>query len=171
VVLRTVWIPRAINFVADIISKIVDYEDYSVTDEFFHLAQQLSGYIPNMDRFANNWNAKCLTFNSLSYCVGSSGVDAFAYNWGPPTKNWLFPPPRLVGRTLLHLQKCKGEGLLLVPFWKSAAFYPLLTDLPKSIVKGKWSLHGGGIFKRGADAASCFGPDFTGMVELWLLQF
>jgi len=38
-------------------------------------------------------------------------------------------------------------------------------------LKGKWALHGKNVFCRGADASSCFGPDFTGTVELWLLDF
>jgi hypothetical protein len=35
--LNTVWIPRDLNNVADLLSKTVDYHDYSVTDEFFKL--------------------------------------------------------------------------------------------------------------------------------------
>ena len=156
--------------VADIISKVVDYEDYSVSDSFFHLAQQISGYVPNFDRFANNWNTKCTTFNSLSYCVGSGGVDVFSYHWGPPRKIGISPLPGWWVEQYYSCSIVRGEGLLLVPAWKSASFYPLLMELPNSVVKGRWSLHGKGIFKLGADASSCFGPKFTGMVELWLLN-
>ena len=31
-----------------------------------------------------------------------------------------------MGRTLLHAAECKAKGALLVPMWKSAAFWPLL---------------------------------------------
>jgi len=91
--LNPVWIPRCLNNAADKISKMLDYEDYQITDVFYQYCLQISGFIPNFDRFANNWNAKTPFFNSAVYCVGSSGVDAFRYHWGPPSKNWIFPPP------------------------------------------------------------------------------
>jgi len=169
---KPIWIPRCLNHAADQISKMLDYEDYTVTDTIFQYIQQLTGFIPNFDRFANNWNAKCANFNSAVYCLGSVGVDAFAYSWGPPTLNWIFPPPRLVARAVLHLERSKGRGVLLSPLWKGAAFYPVLMDFDHSpFLKNKWILPGKNVFRRGADATSCFGPDFTGMVEVRLFDF
>jgi hypothetical protein len=78
--LRPVWIPRSLNNVADMLSKMFDYEDYSVQDYFYQYVLQITGFVPNFDRFANNWNAKCPQFNSLAYCVGSSGVNSFNYS-------------------------------------------------------------------------------------------
>jgi len=43
-----------LNNAADFLSKMVDYEDYSVQNWFYRLAIQLSGFTPNFDRFANN---------------------------------------------------------------------------------------------------------------------
>jgi len=97
------------------LSKMLDYDDYSVEEEFFQFVIQISGYIPNFDRFANNWNAKCPQFNSITYCVGSGGVNAFNYTWGGRAKDWLFPPPRLIIPALLHLEKSKASALLLIP--------------------------------------------------------
>jgi hypothetical protein len=171
IVLKPVWIPRCLNNVADIISKMVDYDDYTVEEEFFKFAIQITGYVPNFDRFANNWNSKCTQFNSLSYCVGSGGVDAFNYSWAGKAKNWLFPPPRLIIPAILHLEKCKGTGLLLIPQWKSAAFYPFLMSFITSKGTKRWTLPSKNVFRRGADNTTCFGPDFVGNVELWLLDF
>jgi hypothetical protein len=39
--LKTVWIPRCLNNVADILSKIIDYDDYTVQNEFYQLAIQI----------------------------------------------------------------------------------------------------------------------------------
>ncbi len=170
--LRPVWIPRSLNNVADIVSKMFDYDDYSVQEHFYQYLQQITGFVPNFDRFANNWNAKCPQFNSLSYCVGSNGVNAFNYSWGGQAKNWLFPPPRLIIPTVLHLQKSLGCGLLLIPQWKNAVFYPFLLDfLKQPALKNRWIMAGENVFKRGADNSSCFGPDFTGKVEIWLFDF
>jgi hypothetical protein len=170
--LKTVWIPRCLNNVADLISKMIDYEDYSVQHWFFQLAMEVSGLVPNFDRFANNWNTKCANFNSLAYCVGSKGTNAFNYSWGGNAKNWLFPPPRLIMQSVLHLEKCKGVGLLLIPQWKSAVFYPLLMEYAQTkCLKNRWIFAGKNVFSKGIDNTSCFGPEFTGKVELWYLDF
>jgi hypothetical protein len=170
--LKTVWIPRCLNNAADLLSKMVDYEDYTVQKWFFELATQISGFVPNFDRFANNWNTMCANFNSLTYCVGTKGVDAFAYSWGGNSKNWLFPPPRLIMQAVLHLEKSFGQALLLVPQWKNSAFYPFLMEFLKSkYLKNRWVLNGRNVFQRGMDNSSCFGPDFSGQVELWLFDF
>jgi hypothetical protein len=151
---------------------MIDYEDYSVQHWFFQLAMEVSGLVPNFDRFANNWNTKCANFNSLAYCVGSKGTNAFNYSWGGNAKNWLFPPPRLIMQSVLHLEKCKGVGLLLIPQWKSAVFYPLLMEYAQTkCLKNRWIFAGKNVFSKGIDNTSCFGPEFTGKVELWYLDF
>ena len=61
---------------------MVDFEDYSVSEVFFNKAQTITGYICDFDRFSNNYNAKTPKFNSSSFCVGTSGVNAFNYDWG-----------------------------------------------------------------------------------------
>ena len=170
--IRPVWIPRSLNYAADILSKMIDYDDYSVEENFFQFAVQITGFSPNFDRFANNWNAKCPNFNSLTYCVGTGGVDAFNYSWGNNAKNWLFPPIRLIIPAVLHLEKGKGKGLLLIPQWKNAVFYPFLLEYLGSVnVKNRWILPGKNVFKKGADNSSCFGPDFSGQVEIWYFDF
>jgi hypothetical protein len=127
--LNPVWIPKCLNNVADILSKMLGYQDYSVQDHFYQYVQEISGFDPNFDRLANNWNAKCSQFNSLAFsCVGSNGVNAFNYPWGGQVKNWLFPPPRLIIPTILHLQKSFATGLLLIPHWKNAVFYPFVME-------------------------------------------
>jgi hypothetical protein len=169
--LRPVWIPRCLNNVADMLSKMLDYDDYSVEEEFFQYVIQISGYVPNFDRFANNWNTKCPQFNSITYCVGSGGVNAFNNTWGGRAKNWLFPPPRLIIPALLHLEKSKASGLLLIPQWKTASFYPLVLDYRGKVGTNRWVLPGKNIFRRGADNTTCFGPDFVGNVEVWFFDF
>jgi hypothetical protein len=79
-----------LNNVADKLSKMLDYDDYSVEEMFYKLAVQISGCTPNFDRSANNWNSKCKQFNSVTYCVGSSGVNAFNYPWGGKAKTGYF---------------------------------------------------------------------------------
>ncbi len=42
-----------VNNVADIISKMIDYDDYSVQDTFYQYMQQISGFIPKFDHLQN----------------------------------------------------------------------------------------------------------------------
>ena len=56
--LKTVWIPRSLNKLADKMSKLTDIEDYSVTDEFFVKIEEMSGLKCTYDIFANNLNCK-----------------------------------------------------------------------------------------------------------------
>ena len=167
-----VHIPRDLNKFADMMSKIVDFEDYSVTDLFFNTVCSSLRITPTIDRFADNRNAKILSFNSKSYCIGSMGVDAFNYNWAPPHINWLFPPPRLLEKTLNHLKDCKGIGLIVTPEWKGSSFYAYYSSHTSHInfVK-KLRYSGENVFNSGADKNSFFGPDFNCAVNLWLFDY
>ena len=125
----------------------------------------------NYDRFANNFNTRTVLFNSASFCVGTSGVDCFNYNWGLDSLNWLFPPPRLIIRAVNHLQQCKGVGLLLTPEWKSAHFFPFLisSEIKRYTVK-TLRFHGKNVFISGSDKTSYFGPNFNCGVVVWHLN-
>jgi hypothetical protein len=130
-------------------------------DHFYQYVQEISGFVPNFDILANNWNAKCCQLNSLAFCVGSNGVNAINYPWGGKAKNWLFPPPRLIIPTILHLQKSFATGLLLKPHWKNAVFFPFVMEFSNQpVLKNRWVI-----------PASCFGTDFVGKVDLLLFDF
>ena len=159
------------NKLSDAFSNMVDYEDYSVSKLFFIKAQNITGFNCDFDRFANNFNAQLPRFNSTSYCVGTSGVDAFNYNW-EASINWLFPAPRLIIRTVNHLKNCKAKGVLITPLWRSSTFFPyLLSPIVQPGVKGSWTFPGQNIFVQGSDKASYFGPNFNAGVVIWKLDF
>jgi hypothetical protein len=168
--INPVWIPRDLNNVADMISKTIDYEDYGVTEAFFRDVCEFFGVEPQIDCFANAENAKTKKFFSLSYCVNSTGVDCFSYNWRHFGICWLFPPPRLIGKTLNYLKECKAKGLLLVPQWKFSYFYPMLAAVKKFTEK-RAVFSGKDIFVEGADAGSFFGPRYNGNVEVIYLNY
>jgi Reverse transcriptase (RNA-dependent DNA polymerase) len=171
IVLDVSWIPRSLNNVADIVSKTYDGESYSVTDSFYHTVVQDFGQVPNLDPLADNTNCKTPRFFSKLPCPHTLGVDAFQYYWGPPNICWLFPPPKMVVKVLTKLQFDKGEGLLLIPQWKNAHFYPSLRGLALKYVIKKLSYDGSNIFLPGDDPTSFFGPMYKGNVEVWHLKF
>jgi len=80
-----------------------------------------------VDRFADSRNTKVEAFNSRFYCPKTQGVNAFSLNWKNEF-NWLCPPTSLIIKTIKHLRTCKARGVLLVPEWQSAYFWPILTS-------------------------------------------
>ena len=125
--LHVQWVPREENKLGDSASReadIVDIEDWGITDSFFQILNNLYGPF-SVDAFANFYNAKTARFFSLFHCPGSSGVDAFTHNWHKENL-LLVPPVTAVGRVLSHLRLCRAKGVLIVPKWPSAHFWPLL---------------------------------------------
>jgi len=172
ILVRASWLPHSLNNVADIISRFLDDEDYGITEEFFLQICNDFKTVPVVDCFADSRNKKCEKFFSLNFCFGTAGVDAFLFDWNMWGICWLFPAPRLVVRTLQHLQNCNATGLLLVPQWKNSHFYPVLRRLAvRPYVQRKIVYNGNGGFVHGADRNSHFGPNFTGNVEVYHFKF
>ena len=118
------WVPREFNKYADFLSKMVDHDDWQTTPAFF-------GYLENrwgphtVDRFASSTNTKLKRFNSKFLCPNTEQVNAFAVSWSGEN-NYLAPPVTYVPKVLAHMSSCKAKGTIVVPYWPSAAFYPLV---------------------------------------------
>jgi len=122
--ISTLWVPRSHNEEADILSRCGDSDDWSVHEWVFNTIDRLWG--PHtIDRFAYDYNAKCLKFNSRFWCQGTAGVDAFKQSWAGEV-NWLVPPPRLVNQCVSKAKIDKCRCTLLMPVWKSAPFWPVI---------------------------------------------
>lgn len=120
------WIPRSENDKADFLSKIIDHDDWEVTVEFFDFVSLMFGPF-TVDRFANFNNRKLLRYNSKFWNPESEAVDCFTKNW-EGENNWLVPPIHLIVSSIKHLLNCKAYGVLVVPNWPSAVFWPMLFD-------------------------------------------
>jgi hypothetical protein len=118
------WVPRDLNQVADDLSKLEDWDDWSISDVIFNYISKAYGPF-SVDIFASNLTHKLDKFYSKHWCDGSSGVDAFAYHWGAEY-SWVVPPPQLTGKVICHMKTCKAVGVLVVPKWCSAAYWPML---------------------------------------------
>ena len=120
------WIPREQNQLADTFSKELDSDNWSIDNETFEYIQTNLGRF-TIDRFADNENKKVQKFNSKNKCPNTSAVNAFTENWDKEF-NWLCPPISMIGSTIAHAKLCKAKGVLFVPLWKSAYYWPLLTN-------------------------------------------
>ena len=122
------WIPRDSNHQADSLSRIIDFDDYSINDDVFHMLDCKWG--PHtVDRFACSYNAKLSRFNSRFYQPGADheAVNAFAQNW-EGENNWVHPPVSQISRVITYMRACTAVGTLVIPLWKSSYFWILLCD-------------------------------------------
>ena len=118
------WIPRSLNEYADTISRIVDFDDWSLNPCIFSLLDASWG--PHtVDCFASPYNSQLARFHSRFWSPGTEAVDTFTVDWGKEV-NWWIPPLHLVCRTIHHAANCKAKGTLVVPAWDSAPFWPIL---------------------------------------------
>ena len=97
------WLPRALNEIADCLSKFADKDDWKINPSTFILLNHKWGSY-TIDRFASLDNNQLPRFNSRFLCPESEAVDAFSQN-REGENNWLCPPPCLIVRTIRHLRR------------------------------------------------------------------
>ena len=118
------WVPRELNEKADYLSRIVDYDYWFVNPSVFEELNVLWG--PHtVDRFADFHNRQLPRFNSRCWNPGTEAVDAFTVHWGQDN-NWWCPPVALIPRVIGHARGCEAAGTLIVPYWPSGPFWPLV---------------------------------------------
>lgn len=118
------WIPRTDNVKADLFSKTSDCDDWEIKEYIFnHFDKKWGRY--SIDRFASDYNKKCIRFNSKHWCTGTEGIDAFNYTWAGEN-NWIVPPPSLIAKCILKILQEHVTCTLVIPKWTSVAFWPML---------------------------------------------
>ena len=74
------WIPRELNMRADLLSRLVDLDDWMVNPTVFAELDKVCG--PHtVDRFASFHNCQLPRFNSRCWNPGTEAVDAFTVDW------------------------------------------------------------------------------------------
>ena len=156
ITLSLTWVPREDNDEADQFSRIIDYDDWGIQPYWYTKITEKLG-TPTIDRFADQRNRKCPRFNSRFYCPEAEAIDAFTQVWSEDI-NWLVPPLYLVTRTLEYLRLEQAAGILIVPIWLSAHYWPMvqrILDEDTDVVQRKMILKN--IFQHYRNTASLFG--------------
>ena len=160
------WIPRTQNEAADAASReaqLVDTDDWQLEDSFFKYIDKRWGPL-TVDYFSNDYNKKLGRFYSLFNSPGCEGVDAFAHDWSGEVGLFV-PPVCLVGRVLLHLKLCRAKGVLVVPDWPSAHYFPMLLREFRPHIMDCIRFKGKNVLKHGYNTNSLLGSsDFLGNV-------
>ena len=114
------WIPRDLNSTADLISRLIDFDNYELNNVIFQGLDELWG--PHtVDRFACDYSAKLPIFNARFFQPGSEAVDTFCQDWRF-NNNWLCPPVCLIARVIQHLELCQARGTLIAPCGSHLSF-------------------------------------------------
>ena len=167
ITLQMEWLPRNLNIQADQISKVIDYDDWSITKDFFKYIDSLWGK-HTIDCFASFTNNKIDRFYSKYWTPGCSGVDGFAFGWHQDIC-WLVPPPNLIAKTINKILSDKTKGTLVVPYWTSAAYWPLLVTHYgkfKAFIKHYILVERGSDILVSGTVKSIFGPQFKGSIYM-----
>jgi hypothetical protein len=154
------WIPRGLNKDADAISRLadeIDIDDWGITVDFFKILDGRWGPI-TIDLFANYYNSKTQRFYSLFITPHSSGVDAFSYDWSSEL-GLMVPPIPLVSRAILHAKLCRCSSILVVPYWPSSDFWPLLVSDFRDNIKDLVIVKGSKVIQQGLNKNSIFGSE------------
>ena len=130
IAIETQWIPRSQNTIADCLSKTVDLDDWKLNPQLFSMLHKVWGPF-TVDRFASSYNNQLLRFNSRFWCPKAEAIDAFTQNWENES-NWVCPPVSLIIPVIRHMSLCKAKGVLIVPSWPSAVFWPIIKPEPRA---------------------------------------
>ena len=102
-------------------------KDYwGIPDEQFLMLQEVAQKQVTCDTFTNRYNARVEKFYSEIPCPSSAGINAFSNSWEQDF-NWVCPPICLIPYTIKRIKRQKCEGILVVPRWPSAIFWPIIT--------------------------------------------
>ena len=142
---NAVWIsvshiPGIMNTEADMLSRqFNDHTEWKLSPDISHkVTDRLLK--PDIDLFASRLNFQMKPFISWGPDPEALAINAFTQNWS----KWLiyaFLPFSLLQKVLSKWQKDGAEGILIVPKWPTAVWYPqmlkMLTREPVLLPSGK----------------------------------
>lgn len=105
----------------DYISRIIDSDDWGLPLETFHLLSVRWGPF-DMDWFVSEHNAKLPRFYSRFSSEGCASVDAHTADW-ENCNGYFFIS--IISRVFKQMILCRAYGVLVLPLWRSAKFWPL----------------------------------------------
>lgn len=87
--------------------------------------------LPDIDLFATHLNAKCTRYVSWKRDPYAYDIDAFTLDWSR-FYFYSFPPFSLILKSLRKIINDEATGIMIVPYWPSQPWYPLLGVLSVS---------------------------------------
>ena len=127
--LTAVHIPGVNNSIADRESRLNRREiEWTLNQELFDAGINRLLVHPDIDLFASRLNYRLKPYVSFKPDPGALAVDAFTLQWSRYLF-YAFPPFSMIMRTLQKIHRDQATGLLVVPFWPTQAWWPVLTKM------------------------------------------
>lgn len=128
---RNIWLsitylPGILNVTADEKSRqFNDRTEWKLNENYFQQITQKFG-TPSIDLFASHLNFQLKPYVSWGRDPECQAVDAFTLDWSLWKSIYVFPPFCLINRVLKKWIKDKANGIIVVPVWEQASWYPML---------------------------------------------
>ena len=169
---RSHWIFNGFNEVAkaDFISRFIDVDDWQISRFLFLQLERLWG--PHtVDCFANHYNFKISRFFSRFWTPGCAGIGFFVQSLS--YENCLVVPSVcLVSNALHYMFEQKAVGSLVVPFWPSSSFWPLISTVYANFIVDYRVFSGDGSLEHGRNLNALLSSErFNGSVMAVRLIF
>ena len=111
--LKIDWIPQSLNEYANTVSRIIEYNDWSLNPSASVFSFIDASWGPHaVDCFSSRYN-RTKRFHGFFWSPGCEAVDTFTVNWGSEINLWP-PPQHLVCRTIHHASRYKVKRTLVV---------------------------------------------------------
>lgn len=122
------YISSTDNAVADAESRRIHPDiEWELSDQAFQkIVRQFRA--PSIDLFASRINKKCLKYVSWHRDPDAYVIDAFTISWSS-FYFYCFPPFAMILKALRKIIDDKGEGIMVVPLWRTQPWYPLYMSL------------------------------------------
>ena len=136
--LKTFWVPRKLNDIADYMLKVGagDLFSFTVQSWVVELLQGMFGK-HSIDLFASRNNVQVCPprYNSMFLEPEAEWLNAFScdWKWAPRKEerenNWIHPLYAILHQTIRHLMHCKATGTIILPQWEVVSWWPIGNDL------------------------------------------
>lgn len=152
------WLPRSELERADYISRLIDIDDWQLSEGCFNEIEREWG--PHtLDCFANYYNKKVPRFFSRFWNPECSGVDFFVQKLA--NENCLVVPPVfIIGRALNYLYAQHACATVVVPFWPSSYFWPVISRKFYHFIRGYKIFYGRDALVHGKNTNSLLGSGY-----------
>ena len=122
-----VYVPSEENLLADAASRFQSLPDWHLNPSVFNMICRRWGS-PVIDLFATDLSSQLPRFFAWGQSQRAEAFDALLQPWAF-TLAYAFPPPALLPRTLNKIAVSQGEFLLVVPFWPTQKWFPVLLEM------------------------------------------
>ena len=122
--------------------KFSDNTEWQLNPKIFQNWIQKRGK-PEIGLFASRLNHQTKPYIAWQPDPEALAVDAFTVNWGK-WLTYIFPPLSLIQRFLTKIEADQAEGILIVPQWPTAVWFPQILRLriqpPLTLPRGRHTL-------------------------------